>query len=144
MDPLSISASCLTLLCAVTKTSKAITAFVKAFREARTDLLEVTRELSDLKDVLDLLKIDSEIKDGERLLPNHLQEQILAIIDKCGDVLIKINAALDKHKGHVGDVRWIVTGKNDVAHLRLSLEAYRNALSLAVDTVTLYVSTRFQ
>lgn len=137
MDPLSISAACLTLLDAVAKTSTGITAFVKSCHDARADLADVPRELASLRYIVDLLKVDSEIKDGDRLVPQHLQEQILAILDKCSEILAKIDTVIDQHEGRAGVIRWAITGKSDIAHLRQSLEAYRNALSLALETVTL-------
>jgi hypothetical protein len=136
MDPLSITTGCLTLLGTIGQTSLAITLFVRSCREARGDLAEVARELSELKMVLELLQGDQDVE-NDRIIPESLQRQILGILVKCNEVLVKIDAVLEKHRGRVGDIRWVATGKNDVANLRQSLEAYRGALSLVLETITL-------
>ena len=118
------------------QTSIAITSFVKSCREARKDLAEVARELSELKLVLELLEGDQDVE-NDKILPESLQRQILSILSNCNGVLVKIEAALEKHRGRVGDIRWVVTGKTEVANLRQSLEAYRCALNLVLETVTL-------
>jgi len=136
MDPLSITTGCLTLLGTIGQTSLAITSFVRSCREARGDLAEVARELSELKMVLELLQGGQDVE-NDRIIPESLQRQILGILVKCNEILVKIDAVLEKHRGRVGDIRWVATGKNDVANLRQSLEAYRGALSLVLETITL-------
>ncbi|PMD47012.1 hypothetical protein L207DRAFT_575816 [Hyaloscypha variabilis F] len=135
MDPLSITTGCLSLLGSIGQTSLAITSFVRSC-EARGDLAEVVRELSELKMVLELLQGDQDVE-NDRIIPESLKRQILGILVKCNEVLVKIDAVLEKHRGRVGDIRWVATGKNDVANLCQSLEAYRGALSLVLETITL-------
>ena len=53
MDPLSIAAGCVGLLGAIAKTTAVVIDFIRACREARTDLSGITRELSDLYLVLE-------------------------------------------------------------------------------------------
>ncbi|GKT60593.1 hypothetical protein ColTof4_00719 [Colletotrichum tofieldiae] len=132
-DPLSIAASCVGLLTAAGATAKALSAFIRDCREARADLTTVARELADLRITLELLRDDS---DGGHL-PRPLQAQIVSIVDSCGGVIHGIDAALERHRGRTGPLRWAVDGKREVEALRRGLEAYRGSLSLAVETVTL-------
>lgn len=136
MDPISITGACVSLLFAIGRTSVAVTGFIRDCREARSDLTGVTRELSDLKLVLELLKDDTDVQDG-RIIPEALRIQILSIIAHCDNVLRKIDQLLEKHSGTLGATRWAVDGKKDATNLLQSLEAYRGALSLAVETVNL-------
>ncbi|KAF3026474.1 hypothetical protein E8E14_012875 [Neopestalotiopsis sp. 37M] len=142
MDPLSITTSCLALIGVVAKTSIAITAFIRECREARGDLTSVNRELSDLKIVLELLQEDTAGQDGELLLSESLQTQILSIIKNCGDVSSKVEQVLTDLRGsRVGAIRWVLDGKKEVASLKQSLEAHRSALSLALEMVNMQEDT---
>jgi hypothetical protein len=58
MDPLSISATCISLVGTIVKTSIVVTGFVRDVRAARSDLDAVSRELLSLKTVLELLADD--------------------------------------------------------------------------------------
>lgn len=69
-DPLSITSGILTLLSAVGKTTIVVAEFVKTCREARRDLWEVNQELSNLKQILQWLKDDTE--DSNTPIPDSL------------------------------------------------------------------------
>ncbi|KAK3321828.1 hypothetical protein B0H66DRAFT_181597 [Apodospora peruviana] len=136
MDPLSITGGCLALVSTVGKTLLGVTAFVKNCREARTDLGSVTRELSELKLVLEVLGEDT--KDGnDEAIPENVRTQISTIVSSCSDVLDRLTKVSEKHDGRLGPTRWAVEGKSEVSNLRQLLEGHRGALSLAIDTVAL-------
>ncbi|OCK74432.1 WD40 repeat-like protein, partial [Lepidopterella palustris CBS 459.81] len=141
MDPLSISIGCVSLLSAIAKTSVSVTGFIQDYRDSRDDLVAVSRELTDLEIVLKLLKEDRIIT-GSQAIPQTLQRQIISVISNCSNVLEQINGLLQKYKGGSADkaARWALTGKNDIAKLRLTLEKHRGALSLALDIVTLSIT----
>jgi len=136
MDPLSVTAGCLSLLGSVASTASAVTSFIRGCREARGDLTAVTRELSEMNIVLELLRDETETKDS-RIIPEKLRIQIVSILGSCEGVLKKINEVLQRHSGQLGAVRWVSDGKGEVASLRQSLEAYRGALSVVLETVGL-------
>jgi STAND-like protein len=136
MDPLSITAGALACLTAIVQTSKAITNFIRGCREARGDLTVISRELSDLGIVLELLKDDTDVAD-DRVIPEPIQRQILSILANCKDVIGKVDDLLAHHAGKRGAVLWAMGGKKDATNLRQSLEAHRGALGLALETVTL-------
>lgn len=134
--PLSITTGILSLLSTVGKTSIAIANFVKTCREARSDLLGVGQELSTLKQILEWLKDDTD-SDNNSSVPDSLSEQILPIISNCNAVLEKINEVVKKHSGRLGPARWAIDGKRDVISLRGELNAYRGALSVTLETVSM-------
>ncbi|KAI1195447.1 hypothetical protein F5X97DRAFT_242574 [Nemania serpens] len=87
MDPLSITAGAIGLLGAVGNTISAATSFIRSYREARSDLTAVNRELLEL--------------------------QIL---------------------------KWVASGKKEIASLKMSLEAHRGSLNLALEMINISVS----
>ncbi|KAK0743449.1 P-loop containing nucleoside triphosphate hydrolase protein [Schizothecium vesticola] len=139
MDPLSITVSCLTLIGVASKTSLAVTTFIRSCRDARSDLTSISGELTQLQLVLDLLKDDADVTD-DRIIPQSLQGQILSIIANCSDVVEKINKVLQKHGAKVGPAKWTTFGKTEVDGLRMSLEAHRGSLSLVLELVSVSLS----
>jgi ankyrin repeat protein len=141
MDPLSITAACITLVTTVSKVSIQINGFVREVRDARGDLDAISRELISLKTVLEILSEDAENSTGGGF-PQSLVRQISGILTNCGGVLEQIEASLQKHAGGgvKRGVKWSLSGRDDVNKLRSSLEAHKSALDIALDMVALYVS----
>jgi hypothetical protein len=138
MDPLSITATCVGLASTITRTSLAVISFVKDVRSARSDLDVISRELSSLKIILELLAED--VNDSTTLsIPQTLQKQITGIITNCTGVVVDIEKTLVEHGGGRMNkaAKWVASGKSDVAKLRLSLEAHKSALEIALDMVAL-------
>ncbi|KAF4837241.1 hypothetical protein CGCTS75_v001460 [Colletotrichum tropicale] len=135
-DPLSVAASCVGLICAAGATIKTLSSFVRDCRAARSDLAIVARELADLQLILELLKDDSQ---GDAL-PGPLHTQIDRVVRRCSCVVSDINTALNRCRGISGAVVWAADGKNEVDGLRKELAAYRESLSLTVETTTLLIA----
>src|SRR4051794_16232600 len=74
-------------LSAISTTSATITRFIRSVRAAHGDLSAVTRELSDLRLALELLRDETGI-------PVGLQSQLLVLLDACRDTLVRINIIL--------------------------------------------------
>lgn len=138
MDPLSITATCISLVSTITKTSLFVGGFVKDVRAARSDLDGVSRELLSLKTVLELLAEDAADSARESF-PQTLQKQITGIISNCTGVVVDIEETLKKHEGGKLNkaAQWVAFGKNDMVKLRSSLEAHKSALEIALEMVTL-------
>jgi hypothetical protein len=102
MDPLSITATCIGLVSTITKTSVLVGGFVKDVRAARSDLDGVSRELTSLKTVLELLADDMTGSTNE-FFPETLIKQITGIITNCGGVVVDIEDTLKKHEGGQGE-----------------------------------------
>lgn len=96
IDPLSITVSCLTLIGVASKTSLAVTTFIRGCRDARSDLMSISGELTQLQLVLELLKDDTDVT-GDRIIPQSLQAQILSIIANCFDDVDKVNKVLQNY-----------------------------------------------
>lgn len=145
MDPLSITASCLTLVGTITKLSTTLIVFVKSVRGARSDLDTISRELHSLQTVLELLAEDAS-DSSKNHFPPTLQKQIEGIISNCGQVLAEIERTLEKYKGYGASkgARWAVSGSDDVTKLRISLEAHKSALEIALEMVAMYVKFKLR
>jgi hypothetical protein len=140
MDPISISASCVGLVATIAKTSIAVTSFVRDVRDARRDLDAVSRELSSLTTILELLAEDTTDKKGQ-LLPASLQAQITGILTNCDDVVVEIEDGLVKHKKSKLGRRgyWTIGGgQGDMSKLRATLEAHKSALEIALEMLAMY------
>jgi hypothetical protein len=138
-DLLGITASCLALLTAVANTSKVVTGFIRDVREARGDLDAVSRELSSLTTILELLKEDVTNGDGGSI-PNTLQIQIKGILVNCKSVVSDIDSRLGKYgKSQTKRIAyWTMGGgKDEVTKLRSTLEAHKTALDIALDLLAL-------
>jgi hypothetical protein len=136
MDPLTISAICISLIVTVSKTAIVVTGFVQDVRGARSDLDAVSRELLSLRTVLELLADDVA---DPRKFPDSLKKQITGIVTKCEGVVVQIEQTLAKHGGSrlSKAAQWVMSGKEDMAKLRSSLEAHKSALEIALDMVAL-------
>ncbi|KAI1165775.1 P-loop containing nucleoside triphosphate hydrolase protein [Nemania serpens] len=140
MDPLSITAGAIGLLGAVAKTISAVTSFIRSYREARTDLTAVNRELLELQIVLELLRDDSDINENS-VFPDALRAQVLSVITNCNTIVKQINTILEKHDASKSTpLKWVASGKKEIASLKMSLEAHRGSLNLALEMINISVS----
>ncbi|GAB1317778.1 hypothetical protein MFIFM68171_07988 [Madurella fahalii] len=115
------------LVFGISSTSAIITRFIRSVRVAHADLSAVTRELSDLRLLLDLLK-------DEPGMPLLLQAQMLSVLESCGNVLIEIDAVLARHPNIA---QWLASGRSEMAACRLRLTTFREALALALEVASL-------
>ncbi|CAO2652988.1 Nn.00g023990.m01.CDS01 [Neocucurbitaria sp. VM-36] len=136
MDPLSITAACVSLIATITKTSISVSTFVRTVRAARSDLDAVSRELASLKTLLELIAEDAA---DVGTFPDTLRKHISGILSNCGLVLVEVQRLIDKYHGPgvIKGSKWAVVGSEDVGKLILSLEAHKSALEIALEMVTL-------
>jgi hypothetical protein len=116
------------LLSGISSTSAIITRFIRSVRVAHADLAAVTRDLSDLRLILELLR-------DEPGVPLVLQGQMLLVLESCGNILIYIDNILSRSPD---PAKWIESGRNETASCRSSLAVFREALSLALEVTSLY------
>ncbi|KAK4224100.1 hypothetical protein QBC38DRAFT_511985 [Podospora fimiseda] len=114
------------LLRSILDTSSIITRFIRLVRAAHADLSAVTRDLSDLRLVLELVKEEPRI-------PLMIQAQILLLLESCGNVLIQIESILSQCKDAA---QWLKTGQSQMAQCRVNLGTFREGLELALDVLT--------
>ena len=138
MDPLSITAACVALTTTVAKTSSLVTTFIRSVRAARSDLDGISRELASLTTLLELIAEDTE---DVNVLPETLRKQIAGILSNCQIVLVAVQRLVERYSGSgvIRASKWTLAGSEDVTKLRLSLEAHKSALEIALEMVTLYV-----
>ncbi|KAK0705963.1 hypothetical protein B0T26DRAFT_679723 [Lasiosphaeria miniovina] len=137
MDPFSISAGCLGLVATITKVSTSITAFVKDLRQTRRDLDNVSRELTSLKTILELLLEDD--KTPTVILPESMATHVSGILSNCDIVVLDTEKCLAKYKQDSLSRRisWVASGRDDIAKLLRELESYKSALELGLDMLQL-------
>ena len=119
------------VLSAITLTSASITKFIRSVRAAHADLAAVTRELSDLRLVLELL-----VNDDEGWVLQTLRPRMREALNGCGVLLCRIDDSLTRH---ADATQWITAGRAEMAPLRSALEAYRESLGLVLEVLDLYV-----
>ncbi|KAK3385451.1 hypothetical protein B0H63DRAFT_414524 [Podospora didyma] len=111
----------------ISTTSAIITSFIRSVRAAHSDLAAVTRELSDLRLLLELLR-------DEPGIPLLLQAQVLVLLESCSETLSHIDTVLALCRDAS---QWMEMGKGEIVRHRASLDAFRAVLALAVDAVNL-------
>lgn len=142
MEPLSITTACICLITTIGKTSSLLSSFMRNCRTAHHDLDDISRELTSVGNVLNLLKDD--ITATNNAIPKTLVIQIASTICNCDRALEELGELLRRHNGERIDqaAGWAMTGKHDAARLRSSLAVHRDNLNLALEMLTLYVYLR--
>lgn len=145
-DPGSWEVRIDTLLTAITITSQTVTGFIRLVRSARNDLVQVSRELSDLRLELELLR-------GERDVPRQIQTCGRPLLDSCGAVLRRISSLLggpspssppprpDRAADASRPARWSVKERFQTSNLCNCVQIHREALALLHELANLYVLT---
>lgn len=142
-----IGSACLALESTVGKTVADVTNFVRHCRPARADLTPITRELSELQMVLELLNDFGQYGQyGENRQLDHtppeLQAHLRPILSNCITVVLRIDGVLRRHgQGEAdGSARWSAQGRTEMAELRPSLEIHRGALGHISDLISISIS----
>lgn len=142
-----IGSACLALESTVGKTVADVTNFVRHCRPARADLTPITRELSELQMVLELLNDFGQYGQyGENRqqdnIPPELQAHLRPILSNCITVVLRIDAVLRRHGQSEADgsANWTAQGKTEMTELRPSLEVHRGALGHISDLISISIS----
>lgn len=99
MDPFSLTVGCISLIDGINKTTKAITKFVRTFREARKEMGAFNRQLSELTMTLEILRDETDTEAMAQMIPKGVCKQILAVLDQCNDILAEFHRIVLDHKG---------------------------------------------
>ena len=141
MDPITITISALSLTKTITNTTINIRTFIKAVRESRADLDAISRELSSIEIVLDLLADDAKSEATKMLgIPQQLRDQVLGIIENCRSVVWQIDDLLAKYTADSKrrKIQWTIEGQADMGKYRSLLEAHKSTLDIAMDMMARY------
>jgi hypothetical protein len=142
MDPLSVSLGCVALLPPIAKASALISKFILEVRDARKEMSMIQSELVSLTSVLEILAQD--MRDcPENIFPTALVEDINGIVGACDNAVKQIEQCIAAHTNDKTSksVKWALFGRESMLRYKSILEAYQRALSMAVETLNLYVSS---
>lgn len=141
MDPLSLTVGCATLLEIITKVTAAAISFARTTRDARKDIDSVSSELVSLQTAVVYLADDT--KGSPKAIPPNLEKQIGGIVINCRKVVADIDKSIKKHdeEKNLGAVKWAWRGKEEMATFRQLLESHKSSLGLALEMVSMYVSS---
>jgi len=138
-DPISSIVACISLISTIGRTSSGIASFVRSYRALPSDLDNMSRDLTPLRNVLSLLK-DNFATVDDQAVPETIRKEIIDIISNCRRVLEELDELLQRHNGGLSQaLRWATTGSQDAAKLRWNLDAYRGTLNLALELLKQYV-----
>lgn len=128
-----IGSACTALLTTVRHGAANVTSFVRRCRQARADLAPVTRELSELLLVLQLL----EDYDGAAgAIPEGLQTHLRPLMNNCVVVVSRIEEVL-RRASEGGETRWTTEAREEVGELSKSLSVHRGVMGLVSDVVAI-------
>ncbi len=131
MDPISIITGCASLV----KTITEVVRLIQDCRQVPDELKGISLEIVELKVIVEHIQ-EQFAAAGENA--SSLLQHVSSVIQNCRDVVEKIQALLEEYGGTVGSLRWVLSRRKEVASLRCSLDAHRAALSLALESITLY------
>lgn len=141
-----IGSACLALESTVGKTVADVTNFVRHCRPARADLTPITRELSELQMVLELLNDFGQYgqfggSHQRDPIPHELQAHLRPILSNCITVVLRIDGVLRRHGQDEADgsAKWTAQGRAEMAELRPSLEVHRGALGHISDLISISI-----
>lgn len=138
-----IGSACQALISSVGRTVTDVTNFIRRCRPARADLAALTRELSELQMVLELLNDHGQYSAGgdkRQDVPLELQSHLRPILTNCTTVVLRINGVLQRHGEGDGPPKWTPEGRKEVNVLQNSLEVHRGALGLVSDLISITIA----
>jgi hypothetical protein len=117
MDPLSISAACISLIAGIAKISVEVSSFIRDVRDAHKELDAVSRELSSLSISLSALADDSE--KHSHIFQPRLGENVHIVVKNCDQVVAEIGAVLGKmSKSSITQkAQWVTYGRSEISKL---------------------------
>lgn len=129
MEAIAAAASVTGLIHLITTVSDSATCFMRDVKDARKDMIQVRRDMSDLSAVLIMVAEDADPTP-------HGQENIIGIVKSCCKTLSEIDSVIQQGRSWR---KWAVSGKEKVDKLRARLETHKMTLDLALDYRTMYV-----
>ncbi len=94
MDPLSITVGCVSLIGAIAQVVDRVQRFMKNFREGRSQLLTIARQLEVLKRILDVLKHETRPSNAPDNAPTEAEELVFDQINSCFNAVQHLDSAL--------------------------------------------------
>lgn len=128
MEAIGAAASVLAIVEVVGRVSASAASFMRDIKDARKDMVQVRKDMSDLD------HHDRSSLPGVTPYDHYLQN-IVGIAHSCGAVLLQqIEVVLREGRSRLG---WVTSGKERVDRLRARLEMYKLSLDVALDCRTM-------
>ena len=131
MDPLSLVTACIGTLAGIAQLTAQINSLTSGFADAKRDLGHVSRELTSIGVCLEALR-EAPFKDD---LPPSLLRKLVAVVTNCDTVCSDITSLLNKLAGGsmLQRLSWTFKQRERADRLRVSLEAHKSALDIALE-----------
>jgi len=133
MDPVSAITGVLGAVGVIAQVASAATAFMREVRSARKEMLEVKKQLSSLRGVLEILEEDFSDPANTSLSPTVVG-QIVDVVADCSSVVSQMGDCI-RSQGR-SRLLWATSGKAEVMRLREELEVHKATLDLTLDLIS--------
>ena len=135
-DPLSITASLLTVVVAAIQSTRSLTETVKRFRDRDKTLRRLHDELEDLINILNALK---EICQSETSTLALLQGPVSRCSQLCREFENSMKEFSGKSKTGLRDWAKMEFMRGDINEFMDTLTGYKSTISIGLDTITMSV-----
>ena len=132
MEPVSVT-TILGVIRVIVQVASAASAFMRDVRSARKEILDMKKELSSLRAVLEILEEDFR-DPANANLPSSVVDHIVDVATNCSKVVAQIGDCIQK-QGRSG-FNWAISGKEDIAKLRANLQNHKSTLNLTLDLIS--------
>ena len=138
MDPFSLSVGCLALCGAIASAETRIRKLYVSLRGASKEMDDMTSQLRELRQILDILRNDGPQEDSTRVaIPSEAENRVFDHINKC---LTAIQDLEDLIQGIQGErapgVLWALTAKSKVISLTKTLRLHKDHLKWSINVFT--------
>lgn len=145
MEAFGAAASVFAIVEIVGRVSASAASFMRDIKDARKDMIQVRKDMSDLSTVLRMVAEDLDYHGDNSSYPNHgsspwsgntppSQQHIVGIALSCRTVLLEIETVLRDGRSRLS---WVTSGKERVDRLRARLETCKLSLDVALDYRTM-------
>lgn len=134
MEAVGAVASVIAVVELVAKVSASAASFMRDVKDARRDMIQVRKDMSDLSMILRMVAEDLDQDSSPTDDESQSQKHIVDIAHSCRTVLLEMDTALQKGRTRLG---WVTSGRERVERLRERLETCKLSLDVALDYRTM-------
>lgn len=134
MEAVGAVASVIAVVELVARVSASAASFMRDVKDARRDMIQVRKDMSDLSMILSMVAEDLDQDSSPPDNVSQSQQHIVSIAHSCRAVLLEMETALQKGRTRLG---WVTSGRERVDRLRERLETCKLSLDVALDYRTM-------